>query len=244
MSWKPIKDKHSIERVQFILGFQEPLTQKTFDELGASFEKNHSEDYGFNKRTESRPAYIEPTMSQNTLENLTIARDEVSFEVANYDRWDSFYKTAKKIIKQTTDITSKTVNISRLSLDYWDKFVFNGNTPNTNPALLLKNLEQHLPETVFTDGELWHLTKGWLQATGNEKDKILINLNCSAQDAEHSQTKEIHRLVEIHTLTAFRKIYSEKSIDSLIKDMQILHKVSKDVFSDSLVDDMKKSVGL
>ena len=39
MSWKPIKDKHSIERVRFAIVFQEPLTQKTFDELTVSFKK-------------------------------------------------------------------------------------------------------------------------------------------------------------------------------------------------------------
>ncbi len=273
MSWKPIKDEHAIERVRFILGFQEELTQKTFDELVASFKKNHSEDYDLNKHIKAKQLGVKislsnnmvqnteqepentihqfqktaPSDENNVLERLNIERGEVSFEVLNYNRWAGFYEIIQKLTKQITDITAKTaetINIHQLTLEYWDKFAFEGDTKNADPRLFLKNLEHHLPETVFTNGDMWHLTKGWLQNTGNQNEQILINLNCIAQDAEHKQTKEIHRLVEIHTLTAFRKIYSENSIDTLAEDMQTLHKVSKDAFSDNLLDGTKQMVGL
>ncbi len=270
MSWKPITDKHAIERVRFAIVFQEPLTQKTFDELVASFEKNHSEDYDLNKHIKAKRLGVKISLSNNVvqnteqepentihqfqktaisdetsvLEHLNIARDEVFFEISNYTRWINFYETVQKLIKQITDITIKTVDISRLSLDYWDKFVFEGDPSNANPRLLLKNLEQHLPENVFTDGELWHLTKGWLKSTDDINDKILVNLNWLAQNEEEKNTKKIHRTVQIHTLTAFRKIYSENSVGDIVKDTEKLHNVSKSVFADGLLDEAKKSVGL
>ncbi len=270
MSWKPITDTHAIERVRFILGFQEELTQKTFDELVASFEKNYSEDYGFNKHNKAKQLSVKISLSNNVvqnteqkpanpihqfqrttdsdennvLEHLNIARSEISFEVLDYTRWINFYKTVQKLIKQITDITAKTVDINQLTLEYWDKFAFEGDTKNADPRLFLKNLEYHLPETVFTNGDMWHLTKGWLQTAGSETEKILVNLNCTAHDAEHIKTKEIHRLIEIHTLTTFRKVYSENSIDTLVEDMQTLHKVSKDAFSDNLLDGTKQMIGL
>ena len=131
-----------------------------------------------------------PSDENNVLERLNIARGEVSFEVLNYTRWVNFYETVQKLIKQITDITIKTVDISKLSLDYWDKFVFDGDPSNANPRLLLKNLEQHLPENIFTDGELWHLTKGWFKPTDNGNDKILVNLNWLAQNEEEKNTKK------------------------------------------------------
>ena len=270
MSWKPITDKHAIERVRFTIVFQESLTQKIFEELVSSFEKNHLDDYGFNKYNKAKQLNVKISLSNNVvqnteqtpentvhqfqktidsdennvLEHLNIARSEISFEVLNYNRWAGFYETIQKLTNQITNITAKTVNIHQLTLEYWDKFAFRGDTKNADPRLFLKNLERHIPETVFTNGEMWHLTKGWLQTAGSETEKILVNLNCTAQDAEHIKTKEIHRLVEIYTLTSFRKIYSENTIDTLIEDMQTLHKVSKDAFSDNLVDGAKQMVGL
>lgn len=164
MSWKPIKDEHAIERVRFILGFQEELTQKTFDELVSSFEKNHSEDYGFNKHNKAKQLNVKISLSNNVvqnteqkpanpihqfqrttdsdenniLEHLNIARGEISFEVLDYTRWINFYKTVQKLIKQITDITAKTVDINQLTLEYWDKFAFEGDTRNADPRLFLK----------------------------------------------------------------------------------------------------------
>ncbi len=270
MSWKPITDKHAIERVRFTIVFQEPLTQKTFDELTLSFKETHLKDYDLNKHIKGKKLGVTISLSNNMVQNteqepenpihqfqktansdetsvlkrLSIARDEVSFEILNYTRWINFYETVQKLIKQTTDITIKTVDISKLSLDYWDKFVFEGDPSNADPRLLLKNLEQHLPENVFTDGELWHLTKGWFKSTDDINDKILVNLNWLAQNEEEKNTKEIRRTVQIHTLTAFRKIYSENSAGDVVKDTEKLHNVSKSVFADGLLDEVKMSVGL
>ncbi len=276
MSWKPITDKHAIERVRFILGFQEELTQKTFDELGASFKGNASQNYALNDFEEETRDDIQMSMSSNlvqnfrkipnntvfkfqktidsgetvdsknitVLEDLTITRHNVSFEVLSYNNWNIFYETAQKLIEQITDITVKTVDIHQLSLEYWYKFVFEGVPSKANPALLLKDLDPQLPEKVFTDGEMWHLTKGWLQPSGNQKEKILVKLSYTAHDATHVKTKASHRLLEVNTLTAFKTIYSENSVSRLVKDTKKLHKVSKDLLLNSLVDDMKKSVKL
>ncbi len=249
MSWKPLNDKCAIERMGFVIVFKETLTQKTFDELADVFKNNYSKDYKLKEVQDDDGAvfaFLKTVDSDENrlLENLSIARSRISFESMNYTEWKPFDEIINKITKQATDITVKTVDIHQVSLEYLYKFIFEDDIENADPRLVLKHLEPNIPETVFTDGEPWNLSKGWLQAFGNTSKKILVELNYRGYNATHVETKTQRKVTEIHTATTFKKIYSEKNIDSLVKDTQKLHKVSKDVFSNSLVDAMKKSVKL
>ena len=247
MSWKPINDKRAIERMGFFIFFKETLTQKTFDELADSFKNNHSKDYKLKEIQDDDGAVcaFQKTVDSDEnrlLEDLSISRSSISFESMNYTEWKPFYEIINKITKQATDITVKAVDIQQVSLEYWYKFIFEGDTENADPRLVLKHLEPNIPETVFANGELWDLSKGWFQAVGNTNEKVLVKLNYKGLNATNVETKTRHKMTGIHTITAFKKIYSENNIDSLVKDTQKLHKVSKDLFSNSLVDAMKKSV--
>ncbi len=252
MSWKPINDKRAIDRVRFVIVFKETLTQKTFDELADSFKANFSKDYSvkdmpYDNGDDNNGIALtfQKTVDSDenkVLENLIISRNGVAFEVVNYTEWKPFDEIINKITKLATDITVKAVDIHQLSLECWHKFIFEGEIENADPRLLLKDLRPNIPETVLANGESWDLSKSWFQAVGNTSEKVLVKLNYQGQDATNVETKIRHKMTEIHTITVFKKIYSEKNIDSLVKDTQKLHKVSKDLFSNSLVDAMKKSV--
>ncbi len=249
MSWKPLSNKRAIERMGFFIIFKETLTQKTFDELADSFKNNYSKDYKLKEVQDDDGAVcaFQKTVDSDEnklLENLSIARSSISFESMNYTEWKPFYEIINKITKHVTDITIKAVDIQQVSLEYLHKFIFEGDIENADPRLVLKHLEPNIPETVFANGESWDLSKGWLQAFGNTSKKVFVELNYRGYNGTHVETKIQRKITEIHTATAFKKIYSEKNIDSLVKDTQKLHKVSKELFSNSLVDAMKKSVKL
>ncbi|WP_162620465.1 TIGR04255 family protein [Limimaricola cinnabarinus] len=261
--WQPLHGAHAIERARLTVSFREPLPRKLSRKLADKVDEIR-EEIGFGARNVRELHQISlgpngapmPQAATQTLQGWDFRRlnqrndiiemlvhegESISFETADYGRWEFFKGRFLRVMRDLLVAASDVIDISQVSIEYIDRFSFDGAPNNASlSSLLVETVLGSLPEPATSGGQLWHLHRGWFEPWG--RDQILINQNFDAQDGQIVNRGAV-RSVRVITKADLRP--SEiVELDSIDETLEELHKRSNKVFAEALHPEVREVIGL
>ncbi|MEP3776264.1 MAG: TIGR04255 family protein [Shimia thalassica] len=262
MPWKPIHPSHAIERVRIFIRFDDEVPTKFVRKLFRQAEQNlSSTDFHQLRAKEERAIRLGPegvlpersdtdplvgwellrtNPSNQVLEAITFETNSLSYETADYSGWssfrDRFVEVSNPVLIEVLDL----VNIQAVSLEYVDRFLFEGKADEAAPGGLLADLESFLNDDALSGSVLWHLHRGWYAGRGS--DRYLVNQNFDAKEAK--TTNSVERSVQLYTKIEKRIRQPEVDSNVLLPHLEFMHQQAVSVFASKLTDEAKVSVGL
>ena len=224
MTWLPLRPEHAIERVRFEVQFSEVLPKKVVEQVGSRHDAKTT-DTRFGDRQEQQIAKfvmgpsgptVAPSKSGNEVgwlstrvagvgnaivEAVTMQNSLLSYESSDYRGWTKSFTRFQTVCGDLLAEAGNLVNAASATLEYTDRFVFDGDVTQAKPdGLLRAGILALLPESALGGRELWHVHRGWYETIG--EDKCLINQNFDAQQGSTDFKKEA-RSVQIFTNLVF-----------------------------------------
>jgi uncharacterized protein (TIGR04255 family) len=270
--FKPLHEAHAIERVLFVIQFQSPLSNDEFtklldikDTLKADLPiqtdiKSLTLSFNATDPTESTQSetpsgfLLQSLAKDGSIESeLRVEPAAVIYRTDKYTRWDEVWLEAKKYLDLMVPIYTSSVSIKAISLNFTDKFIWNGADSNCDPKVVLKTDSDYLCPHIFSSSNLWHSHTG-VFIRDDEKTKRLVNVNVECID-EHREINEggTRRAIAILTIVTdnfdqdgYEKtdIIPEGHINFIDEHMQSLHVYGKKIFSNIVNDEMCKRINL
>jgi len=267
--FEPIHAAHAIEQVAFLLQMGEPLDEKSFKEaceIAIKQFKNESDMPGqpeFKRLAFSigpemplqspppPPFLLNRIAADGTPEKeLRIENNLISFTTYRYTRWEDIWSQARKYFEILIPIYSSKSNVGAVGLNYIDKFKWVGELSECKTNSLMRSGSKYLCPHIFEANDFWHsYTGAFIRADKNTKR--LLNVNVDYLDEIRSG--DVRRLVAITTvLTDLMnqpgydpiKLNSNDFLSYLDERMQKLHVFGKEVFSNTINDEMSKRIAL
>ena len=261
MGWKPVNTNHSIEQVSIIVQFKDDLTEKTLDKIFVPFnDEIQNSGFGQKIRAESIfPQIMQPSINSGIelvdshkgwlvnrivenklIEEFALRRGAFSYTTSEYKRWENlkvkFWHLLDKPISQVLSHN----DVSHIKLEYWNKFVFDGQPKEAELSKLLQNLDQILPKTAVSGEVLWHFNIGWFdQVAGYD---ILVNRNIGVIDQKIGD--DIKRVLNLYTLSDFNSIDNDISVDNMKEILEVMHNKSVHTIANIISLEMQKKIGL
>ncbi len=262
--WRPLNTHHSIELARVSVAFSEGVPEKLLRATLASFESKR-EELGFAPGTmlggttftfQIGPSGSIPTaqsgpvtgwqslrqaVNGRTLESLELNGAELSYQAAEYDRWTSFAERLKSVLGEIpyklATVLSRRVTI----LEYVDRFFYEGETVDADAREILSDVALHIPKHAASGESLWHIHRGWFQ--NDDGKNILVNINFGTDDGSIDGVT-IVRGLQTTTRVELRHAKDETEFDTLFADLDFLHRIAKDTFSNSISQSARIMVGL
>lgn len=175
------------------------------------------------------------------VESLAVENMNLVYETAEYTHWEDFLERFEAVAKRLLGAILNVVDISNTSLEYFDRFVFEGPSTQAKPSGIFTDVVQPLHPEVGSGKELWHHHRGWFEQMDNFK--LLINQNIDAQDSDLPNNKKV-RSVQILTKTELRTGGASVDYDTLKPHFNAMHSRSIGVFKDILIPEIKQRVGI
>lgn len=202
MRWLPAHKDHAIERVATSFKFREALASKSWQRLltaaTVSFQQRgfNSSDVqvGFGQpipgiQIAMAPGRVFRAITGNEVhEEVTLAADGFVYSTVLYDSWSRYKHRVMELLGIPLDLALSVVDLASIKLEYWDKFVFEGEPEEADYSELLRPASKHLPHFVFKAKQLWHSHIGYFVETGSSETR-LINLNVDVLDLSDSQSR-------------------------------------------------------
>jgi uncharacterized protein (TIGR04255 family) len=259
LNWHPIHPSHAIERTRISVQFVHSLPQKTVQKLSDTFEADKA-NFGFGLKTEIEAITFAPVtpmpMQTNSrgwqymvetqpgivLESLILMPDSLIYENSEYVGWEGFWDRASQLLLPLVSQISSVVDLRLFALEYFDRFIFNGNPINASPVELINEEIAATLSQSARDGEaLWHIHRGWFDST--DGIRVLINQNIDAVDGNNASGEKI-RSLSVYTKVE-RRNENEIVVPDFINDEMIkLHAISKALFKKALGGKAQKLLGL
>lgn len=262
MVWKPLQPDHAIERVRIIVSFGSDLPAKFLRKLAADNEE-HRVALGFTSKNlrqgqqitlgasgmnlDSQPSELfgwdwqKLSPANSPLEVIVAENQALVYETLEYSRWKDFSKRFEVTALPILDSIVNVVDLKAVSLEYFDRFLFEGEPQKAAPGEVLRNINEHLPPEASSGSELWHFHRGWFEYMENEK--ILVNQNIDAQNG-NSIDGGAMRSLQIFTKTELRINEASFDYNVLSTHLNSMHNRSKELFKSILTDDIQSKVGL
>lgn len=273
MGWHPVHDMHAIERARISVRlpdgekFPEKLINKILKELEINKEEmdlNVSEPMkgtGLNisfspdgqqfvKQEELGGKIFRKTRGDVQVEAFVFETGAIVFETVEYGRWNLFFDRFKELTSDILPRILEVVNVAVVSIEYTDRFVFEGEDGNPSPTSVVRDISSLLHEDALSGKSLWHLHKGWLEKLNDIP--LLINQNFTAQyvekiDDESAERKEEPKKlssIQIYTKAEHRLGDNDVSFEWIIEDLEGLHQRANHIFATSLTEDAQSLVNI
>ena len=263
MPWIPISANHSIERALISIRFATSLSQKSVSSLGKALESRQPEldigpkaDLNVEEMTVAT-AGPEPIVrskrvagwrfqrlsaQEKAVESLALVPDSFTYEISEYSRWELFLNRYLEIAAETLRELFSYSDIQSVDLDYFDRFVFEGDPHQASPECLLASpFFNILADSARLGRDAWHLHRGWFEC--REQARFLVNQNLDVQHGKNQNGKVVSSLA-IMTRVEYRNIDGDIDTEALSRHLGEMHRVSIEVFRMVLHDDMKTKIGL
>lgn len=262
MGWRALHPSHSIERVRIVISFSTQLPIKLLRRLAAENETRRVE-FGFTSKNLREGHQIQVgaegirlgqsqaellgwewrklSPANTVIEALVLEQNALVYETIEYSRWREF---ADRFNEVTSDIMRDVVNVvdvTTVSLEYIDRFVFEGVDTAAKPDELIQNIKGILHPDAESGQELWHFHRGWYE--NFEPQKLLITQNIDAQNGTMPKGGTV-RSIQILTKTELRQIPLEFDCAGLSPYLENMHNRSKEVFRSALCKRMHDVIGL
>ena len=174
------------------------------------------------------------------IEIISLENNTLAYEVGEYVRWENFYERFLAGYSKAFSEVTHFAELSSLTLEYQDRFVFVGEPETSNPNEIVPLTEIALPTGTASEGNLWHMHRGWFQPW--KFGKLLVHSNFDAQDGRFYDQRA--RSVAVLTKAEARSNLNVLDGDSLTTHIPIMHDVTNSVMSEALSEFAKDLIGL
>lgn len=261
MTWEPFTAQHAIERVRIVIHFAQAIQPKQVSSFGLMIEAKRAK-LGLGPQTTTGTDLIEVDASTGeariakqpsgwsfstttsdgaAVEAIILNPQFLLYDAATYNGWTTFWPRYDAITQELRGRIQADINVRAISLEYVDRFRFDG-PEAAKPGLLVRDcIVGSLPESVRSGREFWHVHRGWFE--GDEPHRFLVNQNFDAQSVQDADGAEV-RSVAVLTKVERQSASSDLDISTFSDDIELMHVLSKRVVRDTLVDDMCERVGL
>ena len=268
-SFQPSREAHSIEQIAVAVQFDRPLQDNQLAELRNSLEqfKNDNDLPGYAELqgiafSLGQPGAI-PIPQQlggmlmhrsapnGSIEReLRIERAVCTYRTTKYTKWDSVWTEAKKYFEVVIPQFGRFAKIAGISLNFQDKYIWNGVLGEAKVDGLLRHDSQYLSPHIFKAEDLWHCHTGAFIRLDSHT-KRLLNINVDLLDENSpAGTQKVVSIATVLTDMLNQPTYETLEINEtdivnyLDTRMQSLHAFSKDVFGNIINDEMCKRIAL
>jgi len=174
MSWTPINPAHAIERVRFIVKFRENVPHASFrGRWGRTIARKRHDirlegpiplnnfNFALKLTDEGQPIVTSPPTSApgwqfsrsssagEPIELAAVTGDQVIYETIEYRKWETFKQRFDKIMTDLIEMAVLTLDVDLISLEYFDRFFYDGPVEDAAPATLLVGLADQLHQDAF-----------------------------------------------------------------------------------------------
>lgn len=262
MNWRPLHSNHAIERVRLVVQFSEQVPAKilrTMSDIIAS--KRHDlrmtgptpvQNFEF----QIGPGGTVPVQSikgagwQFTrtssnglpLEALVCDGVTLTYETTEYQRWEVYTRRLQKLLADALAPTMKVMDAQMISLEYLDRFLFDGPASEADARTLLSSHTEAINTKAISGKSIWHLHKGWFEEF--QGGQVLINQNFDAQDGIFLGGSDVRRSIQITTRAEFRAQVYDVKLEMFDQHIENLHSLTKGYFSGSIKAEHCANVGI
>jgi uncharacterized protein (TIGR04255 family) len=256
MTWRAIHEAHAIDRVRIMLQFNEALNDKLLQKATVPV-ADRFRDLGFESvaRAESlmqtillsgdggpvqQPAQNGWVLKRAGAEEAGLRDRVFGYLSTEYGRWENLESRFWDIFRDPLSLALESVNLTNIKLEYWDRFVFDGDPADADAKLLLESIDPAVPVGSIAGATLWHSHAGWFEA--RDGNPVLINRNFDAID--QSIEGELRRVLNVFTLVDLRPQQPVGSIEEVIAILNYLHNRSLLLFGNSIKEQFRDAIGL
>ncbi len=137
-----------------------------------------------------------PVGSPQLSEQLQIEPLSIVYRTWSYVSWSWQKQRYFELLGSFFEIISGLVAAATIRFEYQDRFVYEGNPLDADPALLLRKGSPYLAPHVFEERGMWHSHTGRF-LNGPDVSKKLLQINVDAVD--EGEREDIQRWVNITT---------------------------------------------
>ena len=264
MTWRPLHSQHAIERVRLIVLFNEQVPAKVVRRMSdALFALRHEtrmtgptpvQHFGFSMVQAEGGMIPQPQPFTNgwqftrnasnnaPLEAVVFDGMSLTYETTEYQRWDAFKRRTKKVLDQVLPIACESVDFQSISMEYINRFMYEGNATEARVINLLTDVSPMLHPDAVSGKHLWHLHRGWFEDFNG--GKILINQNFDAQEGIAAGQSAPTRSLQVLTKAESRADSFDLSIEKYEENLETLHNLTKSYFKAAIVHMHHESLGL
>jgi uncharacterized protein (TIGR04255 family) len=265
LPWNSVHHEHAIERVRFEVQFSEPMPKKVVEMIGLRHDSKISETrFGARQEQQITKMMIGPTgpmlsqqgtgnevgwlstrvqgVSNVPVEAVALQNSLISYESSDYRGWTKSFTRFQSVCGDLLSEAGNLVNASSATLEYTDRFIFEGDLTKAKPSELVRDIVLNLlPESALSGQEIWHIHRGWYEMLGN--NKCLINQNFDAQQGIADFKKEV-RSLQIFSKCEVRDSEVGFSIADVFDKFHLLHTRSIELLSDAITAEMADKIGM
>jgi hypothetical protein len=269
--FEPVHSAHSIEQVVLVLHFDRPIDQQylsaalvcaaQFKTLLPGVAPVLGGGIAIAFGGQSIPMQMPPAgvvMSRSapdgTIENeLRIEQASITFKSTRYTRWSDIWGQAEKyyaaLIGHYLDSGATLVSIS---INFVDKFVWNGSAKDFSPNLLLSKDSEFVAKHIFSLEDLWHIHTGaFIKSDAQTKRLMNINIDCLDEMVGLNSRRSISIttvLTDMFNQNGFEPLSlaqdSGEVMNFISAHMGALHAFDKEILGKTLVESMAKQIAL
>jgi len=266
--FEPIHAAHAIEQVAFILQFDRPFDDSAFSSIRIETDQfkddlpGKIEIQGVSFAIGAQPIPIAQPHSSAGLVlrraspdgsveiELRVERSSLTFVTTSYTRWDAVWAQASRYFNTLLPIYLSQARLMAVSLNYGDKFVWNGSLDSFCPNSLINSESKYISKHILETKELWHNHTG-LFIRADDFTKRLLNLNVDCLDEPLPEGPR--RIVVITTVVTDQlnqpgyNEYTGDQSDTIAlvnTHMRDMHIFGKQVFGDLMTSQMSKRIAL
>lgn len=266
MTWRPITTAHAIERVRFIAQFKQQVSAKMARSMSDAVSKQKADtrldgpspmttiNLGLQVGPDGKQFLAAPPMANDVgwqfirkaangmpQEVVAMQDNSLMYETSDYRRWTTFRQRFEKVVAPLLAIVS-TLDVETISLEFFDRFYFDGPPSDALPADLINGIVGLVPEEAASGRSLWHVHRGWFERT--EKGSFLINQNFDSVDANPVPAGPTRRFVSILTKAEARSTHYQVDEEAIEPLLDKLHARTKLYFMRAVRPEVLAAVGI
>ncbi|SDJ43297.1 TIGR04255 family protein [Bradyrhizobium sp. Rc2d] len=267
MDWEPAHADHSIDSVNILFTFAEPIDGDSFDDLIIPL-RRAANAHRFTNRVEGQETAADiplvPQPGQPVMINIGnvpmtrrvafqrladgVVASECSIGVSSftmwtlrYRRWANFYAELEDLCRAIDGVWPLSQSVKSIRLQYIDRFV---SIPGG--ASHFEVLAEHNPNFLVVPQRdpmaAFHVHNGWFDYDSSPGNRILTNVNIDAGDVRPPQFAGGCRNINFLTLMQFESLSS--TLPDPLAQADILHQRLKHLFRQLISSEAAARVGL
>lgn len=255
----PILPAHAIERCAATIMFDQPLPQKPFERLLADFTLRLSEirlkpaatsganiefDAARGQITVNPHGQSQVYISIDNTSQLILFPNMVSWHTTKYVRWAPFRGEYERFLFPLLKTFIEVVSVTKVKLEYWDRFIWTGSPSEIDPWLLLNKNNGLLANSAVRPGTAWHSHCGWFEQL-KEKNRRLVNVNIDVVDLIQSG-RPTTPSIGIYTMMQddLERGDEASTLNIVSESLTNLHEVLKGLFASIILDTIADRIAL